>query len=181
MTLRRFAVYLGVFLLISLSSAAPSTAKTFPLNGGGGQFAIGRIFMMPLQAPFTPAVTKDELPPLLIPVVPGPPMISGTTGKSLKMFGGKKGYQHRLTIPANVFSKPAAQTYLGIKAFDPVVFAVGTNLQYQWPSAVATFSTGVASPNVIIAHGGSMIYSNRLGSRFGGPASFVLAPGPAAG
>ena len=179
---RLFVAFLSLALGLMAGSAQ---ALDFSLTGGGGQFHIGNGLMLPIQqAAITTVTTGTVFPSLLVPVKAGPaPIITGTVAKPLLTTGGgKQGYQRRLHIPAGVLSKPAVQTTVGVFFSNTSLFAVGTNLNYVWPAAPATFSTGAAiGTTTVSAFGGSMTYSNALGSRFGGPASFLLAGGAGAG
>ncbi len=190
MPLKRFVVCTTAFasalslLGLGLTTAAQA-ARTFPLTGGGAQLHIGNGLALPIQAaipnfPLTPTM----FPTLLVPAKAAQ-FVVGSTGKPLltamSTVSGpvtKSGYQRRLKIPAGVLSKPAVQKTVGVKFSNPTVFAVGTNVNYVWPAAPATFSVDAAVGGpVIAAFGGTMTYSNTLGHRFGGPANFVLAPG----
>ncbi len=181
MSPKRFLLSIAFLLLAFGLLAGTAQAETFSLTGGGGQTHIGNGLMLPIQQAAGPATTGTNFPTLLVPVAPGTPTISGTVAKPLLTAGAKRGFQRRLTVPQGVLSKPAAQTTVGIKFSNPFLFAVGTNLKYTWPAAPAVFSTGAVGPVTVVGFGGTMTYSNSLGSRFGGPAQFALAPGAAAG
>ena len=177
---RNVSVILGTALLgLTVATAAP--AWTFPVTGGGGQTHIGNGLMLPIQAAATAATTGTMFPALKIPVAAGSPTVMGTLAKPIKTAGAKSGYQRRLTVPPGVLKKAAAQTTVGVKFSNPTLWAVGTNLNYTWPQAQATFSTGVASLNTVAGNGGTMTYSNTLGSRFGGPGFFAVSGGAPAG
>jgi len=187
MPARRLLVFLATFLALTLGLQTSALAKKFSLTGGGGQTHIGNGLALPIQQAIPPipsSAAKTAFPPLLIPVA-GPAIVNGTVAKALDTAMAtvsgpitKQGYQRRLEVPANVLSKPAAQTTVGVKFSNLKAFAVGTNLRFRWPSSDAVFSTGeaVASP-VIVAFSGSMTYSNTLGQRFGGAGRFALSPG----
>jgi len=187
MPLKRLAV-LGTALLLGLGLATSAQAdKIFSLTGGGGQLHIGNGLQLPIQAAATGGQTGTVFPPLLIPPN-AVPKILGTVAKPLigPTGMGKQGYQRRLSIPKGVLSKPGILKTVGVKFSNPTVFAVATNIKYTWPAAPAVFSTGAVVgpatiPTVGTTFGGSMTYSNGLGSRFGGPAQFRLASGGAAG
>lgn len=172
---------------LSLVLATAAQAKTFGLNGGGAQFHIGNGLALPIQQAATAAQTMTVFPPLLVPLAPHPltgpgPVLSGTTVKPLITVVGKQGYQRTLMVPAGVLSKPAAQTTVGVKFSNPAAFAVGTNLNYVWPAAPATFSNANAVPVPTVAgNGGTMKYFNALGARFGGPAQGGITGGAPAG
>jgi hypothetical protein len=88
----------------------------------------------------------------------------------------KRGYQRKLVIPqVGIMSHPALRKRVGVLTSNPAVFAVETNLKYTWPAAPAVFSSGMVGPMTIANFGGTMVYSNVLGSRFGGPAQFAIA------
>jgi hypothetical protein len=180
MPLKRLAVCTTALLLgLGLATSAQAD-KVFSLTGGGGQIHIGNGLALPIQAAATPGMMGTVFPPLLIPVN-GIPKVLGTVAKPLvgPTGMGKQGYQRRLSIPKGVLSKAPAQKTVGVRASNPTVFAVGTNVQYTWPAGPAVFSTGaVTGANTIAGFGGSLTYSNALGKRFGGPAGFRLAPGP---
>ncbi len=179
------------FLLLALglvAGTAQARHKFSLVAGSGGQIHIGNGLALPIQQAATVGQTGTVFPPLGIGVKPGPaPIITGTILKPLIDVGTKQGYQRRLVVPTGVLSRPAAQTTVGVKFSNPTLFAVGTNLKYTWPAAQAVFSTGAAvggggtGPTIVTGHGGSMTYSNALGKRFGGPASFTLSGGAAAG
>jgi len=167
--------------------AGAAQAIDYSLVGGGGQLHIGGGLALPVQSAIpqntvTPS-TGTVFPPLLVPVRPGPaPIVSGTVLKPLIDVGTKKGYQRKLRVPAGVLKKTAALATVGLKFSNQALFAAATNLTYVWPAVPATFSTGNAvATTTITGFGGSLTYSNSLGQRFGGPAQFSLAPGPAAG
>jgi hypothetical protein len=66
---------------------------------------------------------------------------------------------------------------VGVKFSNTALYAVATNLNYKWPAAPAVFSTGMAPPASVAGFGGTMTYSNALGPRFGGAASFEISGG----
>jgi len=177
--------------LVSLAlglTAGSAQALDFSLTGGGGQLHIGNGLALPIQQAATPGQTGTVFPPLGVPVRAGPaPIVAGTVAKPLIVAGAKQGYQRRLDVPAGVLAKPAGLTTVGVKFSNPNLFAVGTNLAYDWPAAPAQFSTGAAvggggtGTATVSGHGGVMTYSNALGKRFGGPAHFLLSPGAPAG
>lgn len=192
MHLKRLAVSLGVFALLAAGPAPVAQAKQFALTGGGGQVHIGNGLMLPIQAAAMATTTGTVFPPLLIPVN-GTPVLSGTVMKPLLTAMAttmgpvtKQGYQRVLSVPASALEKVAAQTTVGVKFSNPVVFAVGTNVGYEWPAAAAVFNTTAPSvaPNTLTVPGpvgSSLTYSNTLGNRFGGPAQFRLTPTVAGG
>lgn len=186
MPLKRFVVSItALFLLgLGLTTAAHAQDNEFSLIGGGGQLHIGNGLALPIQqAAINSITTTTMFPPLLVPVVAGPaPVLTGTTSKPLQVAGGKSGYQRRLNVPPGVLVRTPVKSTVGVKFSNPTIFAVATNLGYSWPSASATFSTGMAPPASIMGFGGTMLYSNALGARFGGPASFAISSGdPIAG
>jgi len=166
-------------------------AKDFSLVAGGGQMHIGNGLALPIEAAATIGQTGANFPPLALPLQAGPPwpVVTGTVAKTVLLtgVGGKQGYQQKLVVPAGVLSKPTGQTTVGVKFSNPTLFAVGTNLKWDWPAAAATFSTGKAAggggtgAHTITGHGGSMTYSNALGKRFGGPAHFLIGAGTPSG
>jgi len=178
MSLKRLCVAFQV-LALGLLVAGSAQALEFSLTGGGGQMHIGNGLALPIQAAATSLQTGTVFPPLGVPVKPGPaPMINGTVAKPLIDVGTKQGYQRKLVVPMGVLSKATGQTTVGVKFSNPNLFAVGTNLKWDWPAAAAVFSTGAAVKTATITgHGGSMTYSNALGQRFGGPAHFLIAGG----
>jgi len=172
MSLERFVSCLAC-LLLALGGAATARAKTYSLTGGGGQLAIGDGLPLPIQV-FPTSATGTVFPPLLVPANTAK-IIQGTTAMSV---------QQRLTIPAGVLSRPAQQRTLGLFAQNPTLYAVATNLGWQWPAAPAVLSTGARTGNkttTFLAAGGTIRYSNALASKFGGPARFAIADGPPAG
>ena len=181
--------HLGIALLSLALGLVVGTAqaKDFSLVDGGGQMHIGNGLALPIEAAATSGQTGTVFPPLAIPVAPGIIFVSGTVAKPLIDVGTKKGYQRKLIVPPSVLSKPTGQTTVGVKFSNPNLFAVGTNLKWDWPAASATFSTGAAvggggtGTATITGHGGSMTYSNALGKRFGGPAHFLIAGGVPSG
>lgn len=184
MTFKRLAVVLTAVSLLAGFGATSAQAKNFTLTGGGGQAHIGNGLALPIQPSATAMVTGTVFPPLLIPVK-GVPIVAGTVAKPLLTAMAtsmgpvtKSGYQRRLVVPANAMSKPAGQKTVGVKFSNPTVFAVGTNINYKWPNAPAVFSTGAAGPATVgPSFGGTLVYSNTLGQRFGGPAQTAVAVG----
>jgi hypothetical protein len=183
MSLKRLGI---TVLALALGSAVGTAQATdFSLIDGGGQLHIGGGLALPIQTaiPNYGPASPTKLPPLLVPIRTGAwPVVTGTLAKPLLTAPGKQGYQRKLVVPPGVLSKKAAQTTIGIKFSNLSLFAVGTNLTYKWPAVTATFSTGNAITTTSVSgFGGSMTYSNALGSRFGGAAQFALSPGSAAG
>jgi len=188
MSIKRLVLCIAL-LSVGFLLATSAQAKKFALTGGGGQVHIGNGLMLPIQAAATSATAGTVFPTLLVPPKAGA-VVSGTVAKTTLLTGmataagpvTKVGYQKKLTIPAGVLHKSAAQTTVGVKFSNAALFAVATNLTYDWPAAPAVMSTGAAIITTVVAgNGGTVTYSNSLGSRFGGPASFLAAPGPAAG
>jgi len=184
MLFKRFTVCVtACALLLGLGLATAAQAKRFSVTGGGGQNHIGNGLALPIQAAIT--VMGTAFPTLLIPVKAGAaPVVVGTTAAPLQtatsgMVITKSGYQRKLVIPANVLSKPGGQKTVGVKFSNPLVFAVGTNLNYKWPAAPAVFSTGQVgtATATVSGFGGTLTYSNTLGQRFGGPAAFSINSG----
>jgi hypothetical protein len=185
MPLGRLAVGIAAaFSFSTLGIATEADAKRWSLTGGGTQAHIGDGLMIPIQAAAGPGTTGTMFPNLRIGVI-GRPVVSGTIEKPLlgPTGGGKQGYQRQLKIPVGALGKAANKTTVGVKVSNPYVFAVATNLGFTWPAAPAVFSTGNAvGVTTILAHGGTMTYSNALGSRFGGPAVSQISNGdPVAG
>jgi len=193
MPIKRLAVWIAALLLLSPGLATAN--RKFSVTGGGAQNHIGNGLALPIQAavPNFPA-TPTMFPTLLIPVAPGPaPVLTGTISKPLLTAMAtpsgpvtKSGYQRALNIPTGVLAKSgAALVQIGVKFSNPTVFAVATNLVYNWPAAPAVFSNGAAVATTTVASGfgggGTLTYSNALGARFGGPAAFAIAAGPPLG
>ncbi len=176
-----FRKLLCILLVLGFGSASTAQAANYSLSGGGGQFHIGGGLALPIQPAATAAVTGTVFPPLLIPVAPGSKIVLGTTAMTS---------QQKITVPAGVLTKAAAQTTVGVFTSNPTLYAVATNLAYSWPATAAVFSTGartgpkttVFAPAVPGLAGSSTIrYSNPLASKFGGPARFALSQGSPAG
>ncbi len=189
MLFKRFAVGItAVSLLLVLGLTTEAQAKRFSLTGGGAQLHIGNGLALPIKGAATAMTTMTVFPTLLVPVK-GVPVIQGTTALGLKTAMAttmgpvtKSGYQRRLQVPAGALSKVGAQKTVGVKFSNPTVFAVGTNINYKWPAAPSVLSLGAPLGAAVVAgFGGTMTYSNTLGARFGGPASFALASGGATG
>lgn len=176
MSSRRLVAVLATFLSLTLGLATSAQARKFSVTGGGAENHIGNGLALPIQAAATVAGTV--FPPLLIPVKGGPaPIISGTVAKPLLTGGGKQGYQRKLVVGLGVLEKLGAQKTVGVHFSNPTVFAVGTNLVYNWPAAPAVFSSGAVGPMTVAGFGGTMTYSNKLTTRFGGAAQFAIGPG----
>jgi hypothetical protein len=177
MPLKRLAVGIAAAFLFSTLGLATSAQaiKRFTVTGGGGQTHIGNGLMIPIQAAAGPGTTGTMFPTLLIPVN-GVPIVTGTVAKPIMTAGTKMAYQRRLNVPAGVLKRTGAKTTVGVKFSNPTVFAVATNLNASWPAAPAVFSTGAAVATTTIgpAFGGTMTYSNAIGSRFGGAAQFAI-------
>ncbi len=174
MSLKRFLLCM-TYLILGLSLATMAQAKNYSLAGSAGQLHIGDGLALPIQAAAT--VTGAVFPPLLIPAASGATAM-GTTAMAT---------QQKLSIPAGVLSKPAAQVTVGVLPSNPTVNAVGTNLQYSWPATAAVFSTGVRTAGTqTVVHVPSGLLSATytpvgLVKAFGGAARFSLTAGPAAG
>ncbi len=180
MSPKRFLLSTAFLLLAFGLVAGTAQAETFSLTGGGGQGHIGNGLMLPIQSAATAATTGTNFPNLGIPVAPGAQTVTGTVAKPLITVGTKRAFQRKLVVPAGVLLKEAAQTTVGLRFSNPTLYAVATNLKFSWPAAPAVFSTGAVGPVTVAGFGGTMTYSNSLGSRFGGPAQFALSP-PAVG
>jgi hypothetical protein len=184
MPLKRLAV--GIAAALSFSTLGLDTdadAKRWSLTGGGAQAHIGDGLMIPIQAAAGPGTTGTMFPNLRIGVN-GNPIISGTIAKPLlgPTGMGKQGYQRRLNIPIGVLGKAPSKTTVGVRFSNPTVFAVATNLGFKWPAHPAVFDQGNVGATTIGGFGGTMTYSNALGSRFGGAASTQISNGdPVAG
>jgi len=164
---------IGLGIGLGIGWAATAHSKTYSLTGGGGQIQIGGGLPLPIQLT-NPTATGTVFPVLRIPAKTGV-TINGTTAMAA---------QQKLSIPASVLSKAAAQNTLGQFAQNPNLYAVATNLKWVWPAAPAVFSTGArtGAKTTQFATGGSTIrYSNPLASKFGGPAQFAISPGAPAG
>jgi hypothetical protein len=97
-----------------------------------------------------------------------------------------KTVQQQLTIPPHVLSRVGQQRTLGQFGQNPNLYAVGTNLNFQWPGLQATFNTtkrtGGKTTTFATLGGANIRYSNPLAKKFGGPAQFRVTPGaPSAG
>jgi hypothetical protein len=150
-------------------------AAKFSVTGGGAETHIGNGLALPIQAAVT--VMGTVFPPLLIPFNPAAGLVTGTLVKPHLSVGGKQGYQRKLVVPAGVLVKPGGQKTVGVHFSNPTVFAVGTNIAYKWPAAPAVFSSGAVGPMTVAGFGGTMTYTNKLGTRFGGAAQFAITPG----
>jgi len=179
MSPNRMVALVATFLSLTLGLATSAQAVKFSVTGGGAQLHIGNGLALPIQAAVV--VTGTVFPTLLIPVK-GVPTIEGTIAKPLltamSTMGAttKVGYQRKLSVPVGVLEKNSAQKTVGVKFSNPLVYAVGTNLKYNWPNAPAVFS--VSQPlgaTVVSGFGGTLTYSNALGSRFGGAAQFAIS------
>jgi len=194
MAFKRLSVVV-LSLALGMVAGTAQAQKSWSLVGGGGQLHIGDGLALPIQQAATVLVTGNKFPPLGVPVKAGPaPAITGSTGNPLidcsvvgacTAIGTKQGYQNKLVVPTGVLSRAAAQTTVGVFFSNTTLFAVGTNLNYTWPAAAATFATtkavgGAGTGPVQITFGGlnaTMTYSNPLKKRFGGAAQFNLQPG----
>ena len=163
-------------LVLSLGVAGTAQAAQYSLAAGSGaQLHIGGGLALPIQPSVT--VVGGVFPPLMIPAVTGVTVV-GTTA----MASGQQ-----ITVPANALHKTAAQQTVGLFTSNQTLYAVATNLSYDWPTAPAVFSVnGRTGPATLLLTGGApqqtIRYSPRVvGKRFGGAAAFALTPGPAAG
>jgi len=185
MQLKRLAVCIAATFLVSTLGLATGAqaVKRFSVTGGGAQLHIGNGLALPIQAavPNDGSFPHTAFPPLLIPVA-GQPIVSGTVTRAIMTSGTKMAYQRRLDIPIGVLNKSPTKTTVGVKFSNPSVFAVATNLGYKWPAAPAVFDQGPAGTMMIAGSGGTMTYSNALGTRFGGAGAFAISNGdPIAG
>jgi hypothetical protein len=184
MPLKRLAVGLAAaFLFSTLGVVMEADAKRWSVTGGGAQTHIGNGLMIPIQAAAGPGTTGTMFPNLRIGVN-GQPIVSGTIAKPLlgPTSMGKQGYQRQLKIPIGVLGKAPAKTTVGVRFSNPTVFAVATNLGFKWPAHPAVFTQGNVGATTIAGFGGTITYSNALGSRFGGAASGQITNGdPVAG
>lgn len=184
MPLKRLAVGIAAaFLFSTLGLATAANAKNFSLTGGGTQAHIGNGLMVPIQAAAGTATTGTMFPNLRVNVVNGNPVLTGTIAKPLigPTGMGKQGYQRQLHVPAGVLGKPAAKTTVGVRFSNPTVYAVATNLAFKWPAAPSNFSVNNTGPVTVAGFGGTMTYSNALGSRFGGAAVAQISNGDPVG
>ena len=185
MPLKRLAVGIAAAFLFSTLGLATSAQaiKRFSVVGGGSQSHIGNGLAIPIQQAAINSVTTGTMFPMTLRApINGVPIITGTVVKAIMTGGTKMAYQRRLNIPAGVIRKTAAKRTVGVKFSNPTVFAVATNLNFSWPAAPAVLSTGAAPPAVITGFGGTLTYSNAVGTRFGGPAAFAISSGdPVAG
>jgi hypothetical protein len=185
MPLKRLAVGIAAAFLFSIAGLATSAqAADFSVVGGGAQSHIGNGLAIPIQQAAINSVTTGTMFPMTLGAgVNGIPLVTGTLIKPLMTAGTKMAYQRKIKVPANTIRKPAGKKSVGVKFSNPTVFAVTTNLNFSWPNVAATLSTGMAPPAVIgPAFGGTLTYSNAIGTRFGGPAAFAISSGdPIAG
>ena len=163
-------------LVLSLGVAGSAQAAQYSLAGGSGaQLHIGGGLALPIQPAAT--VTGTVFPPLMIPVN-GNVHVEGTTA----MATGQ-----RITVPARALNRKAAQTTVGLFFSNPTLYAVATNLSYNWPTAPAVFSVNGRAGAATATHpggavGNSIRYSPRvIGKRFGGAGTFALKGGAPAG
>jgi hypothetical protein len=181
MTFKRLVLFSGLFLL-GLGSAVATQAADYNLVGGGGQFQIGGGLPLPIQVVETTGgtmmnnvATGTVFPPLLVPTVPGK-TVMGTTVMAV---------QKQLTVPQHVLSRVGQQRTLGQFGQNPNLYAVGTNLNFQWPGLQATFNTtkrtGGKTTTFATILGANIRYSNPLANKFGGPAQFRVTPGASSG
>jgi len=189
MPIKRLAVWIAAILLLSPGLATAN--RKFSVTGqSGAQNHIGNGLALPIQAAIPQPTNPTVFPPLLIPVAAGPaPVLSGTISKPLLTAMAtpsgpvtKSGYQRQLNLPTGVLKKTGGTLVrVGVKFSNPTVFAVATNLVYDWPAAPAVFSNGAAVATTTVASpfaaGGSLTYTNTLGARFGGPAAFAISAG----
>lgn len=168
-----------VALLLGLATAPSAQAeKAFSLSGGGGQTHIGNGLMIPIQQAATSLATTGTMFPNLRVGARVGKIVTGTVVKPLLgPISGKTAYQRKLTVPKGALTKPGGQLTVGVHFSNPTVYAVGTNLRFSWPAAPAVFSSGAVGPAVISGYGGTMTYSNALGTRFGGAAAFSISAG----
>ncbi len=166
-------------LMFSLGVAGNAQAAQYALaTGSGAQLHIGNGLALPIQQAI--GDLGPVFPPLLIGPKKGVGVISiaGTTVMASNQ---------QITVPKSALSKPAVQTTVGLFFSNPTLYAVGTNLNYVWPTAPAVFSEfgrpGAQTVTIAGAEPGNTIrYSNRVtGKRFGGAGTFALNPGPPAG
>ena len=164
-------------VLLGLVVAGTAHAKKYAMvSDSGAQVHIGNGLALPAQTAIPPATPGNQgvFPPLLVKPVPGK-VIEGTLNK--------------FTVPAGALSKKAAQKTVGVYFSNPGLYAVATNLSFQWPTAPAVFSVSAGprgttgGPTSVIipgaAAGNSIRYSERVvGKRFGGAGRFALTPGP---
>jgi hypothetical protein len=198
MSLKRYVLSAATVLLALGWATSAQAAVQYSLVGGGGQWWIGGGLPLPIQPPLTvngvQTAIGTNFPPLKIPPKLGT-VISGTAINTAN--GGATRVQ--LTIPTAVLSKPAAQLTLGQAGENPTLYAVGTNLQFEWPGEPVIFNTTArtgaknttfsttlkvttgATPTATSGQVLNIKYSNTLPSKFGGPGRFRVTPGAAAG
>jgi hypothetical protein len=184
MPLKRLAVGIAAAFLFSTLGLATSAQaiKRFSVVGGGAQSHIGNGLAIPIQQAAINSVTTGTMFPMTLRApINGVPIITGTVAKPLMTGGTKMAYQRRLNIPAGVIRKTASKRTVGVKFSNPTVFAVATNLNFSWPAAPSVLSTGVAPPATKMGFGGTLTYSNAIGTRFGGPAAFAISSGDPVG
>jgi hypothetical protein len=185
MPLKRLAVGIAAAFLFSTLGLATSAQaiKRFSVVGGGSQSHIGNGLAIPIQQAAINSVTTGTMFPMTLRApINGVPIVTGTVVKALMTGGTKMAYQRRLNIPAGVIRKTPSKRTVGVKFSNPTVFAVATNLNFSWPAAPAVLSTGAAPPVTQSGFGGTLTYSNAIGTRFGGPAAFAISSGdPVAG
>ena len=93
--------------------------------------------------------------------------------------------RQQLVIPQGVLSLPAASRIVGLYAQNTTLYAVQTNLGWQWPHTQVTLNTTkrTTTPGSFWATpGGNNISYTVLGAgRFGGPARFAITHGASGG
>jgi len=184
MPLKRLAVgFAAAFLFSTVGLAISAQAADFSVVGGGSQSHIGNGLAIPIQQAAINSVTTGTMFPMTLAApINGVPLVTGTLVKPLMTAGTKMAYQRKLSVPAQTIRKTATKKSVGVKFSNPTVFAVTTNLNFAWPAAPAVLSTGVAPPATKMGFGGTLTYSNAIGTRFGGPAAFAISSGdPIAG
>ncbi len=162
-------------LLVALGWAGASSAATYSLGGSsGGQLQIGGGLPLPVQLT-NPAATGTVFPTLLVPPKPGA-LLSGTTAMTMNQ---------KLVIPTAALSKLPFQKTVGVFGQNPALYAVATNLNFVWPTAAATLSTGArtgaATTTFTTALGNNIGYSAPAAGKFGGPARFAINSVPGSG
>lgn len=167
MSLKRLTLPFACLLLV-LAWSGTAAAKTYALGGSsGGQLQIGGGLPLPIQLT-NPTATGTMFPTLLVPAKAGA-TVQGTTAMTMNQ---------KLTVPATVLSRPGAQVTVGVFGQNPNLYAVATNLGYQWPAAPAVLSTGARTgaktTTFVTGLGNNIRYSNAGPTKFGGPARFRI-------
>ena len=166
-----------VFLLLMglvLAGTSQAQTKQYSLQtGSGGQFHIGNGLPLPVRNAVPPGVafpTTLQIPFKAFAAV------TGTTTNTTNQ---------KLMVPKGVLKKAGVQGTVGVWFSNNKLYAVGTNLSFEWPATNATFSVnngprsaGQSTIATSLAGGLKIKYTERVvGKRFGGPGTFIIKPG----